>query len=245
MYVAGLELIDGAEALETLHTKLGALLGTDARDRLFEGVERPALGTPNALKPSPMRTVVERMLASLDRERCVQVIGQGLRYLEDEWYADAKAKYEEAGGIDAYLERKAAAFIAELEKHRDEGTLFFNQRITDAVIDHVRSHPEIASGVREGTTVYEAKIPHQAIEYLQASDPAARAYHYCHCPWVKSSLREAGPKTPAVFCHCSAAFHKKPYEVIFGRPLQAEVVESVLSGDPWCRFAIHLPEDAT
>jgi hypothetical protein len=46
------------------------------------------------------------------------------------------------------------------------------------------------------------------------------------------------------FCQCSAGFPKKPWEVIFGRALEAEVVESVLKGDPWCKIAIHLPEEA-
>jgi hypothetical protein len=29
----------------------------------------------------------------------------------------------------------------------------------------------------------------------------------------------------------------------FDQPLKAEVVESVLKGDLWCKFAIHLPEE--
>jgi hypothetical protein len=30
--------------------------------------------------------------------------------------------------------------------------------------------------------------------------------------------------------------------VIFGQKLKAEVIESVLQGDDWCKIAIHLPE---
>ncbi len=37
---------------------------------------------------------------------------------------------------------------------------------------------------------------------------------------------------------------KKPWEVIFEGPLEAEVLESVLQGDLRCRFAIHLPAGA-
>ncbi len=46
---------------------------------------------------------------------------------------------------------------------------------------------------------------------------------------------------PPVWCNCSAAFVKKPYEVIFGQPLKAEILETVLTGGRWCRFVIHLP----
>jgi len=243
IYVAALELIDGAEALETLHRKLGEELGDAARDRIFEGVDLPKLGTTNDLRPPLTHTVLGRMAKTLDSELSVRILGSGLRYLEDAWYLDAKRKYEEAGSLDAYLEVKGNDFIAELEKHRDEGTLFFNQRITQEVIDHVEAHPEVRQGVRVGNVIYEAKIPHQAIEYLAETDPAKKAYRYCHCPWVKESLRGNEYRIEPMFCNCSAAFHKKSWEIIFGQPLEAEVLESVLNGDPWCKFAIHLPDD--
>jgi hypothetical protein len=41
-----------------------------------------------------------------------------------------------------------------------------------------------------------------------------------------------------------AGFHKKPWEVIFGRTIQADVLESVLQGDMRCRFAIHLLKES-
>jgi hypothetical protein len=37
---------------------------------------------------------------------------------------------------------------------------------------------------------------------------------------------------------------KKPWEVMLGQPLEAEIVESVLTGGQWCKIAIHLPEQA-
>jgi len=221
IYIAALELIDGAEALGNLHSKLGEEIGEEARDEIFEGVEIPPLGTPNVDKPALTRTVMARLEASVDPETCVRVLGSGLRHLEDDWYLDAKRKYEEAGGIDAYIEQKGTDFIAELEKHRDEGTLYFNQTVNDDVIDYVRANPEILAGVREGNLLIEAKIPHQTIEYLATADPAKKAYHYCHCPWAKESLKDGASRVSPTFCNCSAAFHKKAYEVIFGQRLEA------------------------
>jgi hypothetical protein len=244
MYVAVMELIDGAEALETLHQRVAEELGEALRTAIFAGVELPPLGTPNDAKPPLMRTVIERLVERTSPEVCRGILGRGLRYLEDAWYAEERTRYEEAGGIDAYLDRKAQLFLEELRRHRDEGTLFFTQPITDEVIDYVRAHREVEAGIRDGSVILEAKIPHQAVSYLHASDPTERAFHYCHCPWIKASLRSDEARTPPVFCNCSAAFHKKPYEVIFGTPVRAEVVESVLAGAPWCLFAIHLPDHA-
>jgi hypothetical protein len=62
---------------------------------------------------------------------------------------------------------------------------------------------------------------------------------------VKESLKQGPSGIPASFCACSAGFHKRRWEVIFGQKLKAEIVESVLRGDDWCKIAIHLPEGIT
>jgi hypothetical protein len=131
-----------------------------------------------------------------------------------------------------------------LEQIRDEGGLFFTQPITDEVIGFVRAHPEIAQGVRDGEVLYEVKIPYMAVEYLAETDERMKRYYYCHCPWVRESLKEGDVRVSPTFCLCSAGFHKKSWEVIFDQPLKAEIVETVLRGDPWCKISIHLPEEA-
>ena len=243
VFVAMLEILDGHEAFGNLYHKVGDELGDAARDRVFSRIEVPPLGVSNLERARLMRQVVERLEAAVGHERCACLIGQGLRDLPDEGYAEERRHFEEAGGIDEYLRRKGDRFVAELEGIRDQGALYFSQPITDEVIAYVEAHPEIRQGVRVGNVLYEAKIPYMAREYLEETDPELRAYYYCHCPWARESLRQSEAKVPTTFCNCSAAFHKKPYEVIFGRKLEAEVLETVLAGDPWCRFAIHLPED--
>jgi hypothetical protein len=172
------------------------------------------------------------------------VLSGGLRTLQDEWYLADREKYHESGNIDAYLQRKGDDFVAQLEKTRDEGGLFFTQEISDEVIDFVQAHPEIRQGVREGLILYEAKIPYMTREYLAETDERLKRYYYCHCPWVREGLKAGDVEISATFCLCSAGFHKKSWEVIFGQTLEAEVVETVLQGDPWCKFAIHLPPEA-
>jgi hypothetical protein len=79
-------------------------------------------------------------------------------------------------------------------------------------------------------------------EYLAETDEKMKSYYYCHCHWVRDSLKAGDTRVSPTFCHCSAGFHKKSWELILDQPLEAEMVESVLQGDPWCKFAIHLPE---
>jgi hypothetical protein len=244
VYVAALELLDGSEALDNLYEKLGQAVGEQKRDEVFAGVELPPLGTPSSEKPRITQAVMERMEQLVASETCRQVLSSSLRHLEDAWYVEERDKYAESGGIDAYLERKGQDLIAQLEKLRDEGGLYWTQPVTDDVIDFVERHPEIRQGVREGSVLYEAKIPYMTLEYLAETDERLKRYYYCHCPWVRESLRTGDVSVSPTFCLCSAGFHKKSWEVIFEQPLQAEIVETVLKGDPWCKIAIHLPEQA-
>jgi hypothetical protein len=244
VYVAAVELIDGAEALDGLHAKLGQAVGEQKRDEVFAGIKLPPLGTPPSEKPRITQAVMGRLEQLVDRETCQQVLSSGLRDLADARYVGERTEYAESGCIDAYLDRKGQDLIEELEKLRDEGALYFTQPVTDEVIDFVERHPEIRQGVREGNLLYEAKIPYMTLDYLSATDERLKRYYYCHCPWVRESLKAGDVSVSPTFCLCSAGFHKKRWDVIFEQPLQAEVVETVLKGDPWCKIAIHLPEEA-
>jgi hypothetical protein len=242
MYVAVLQLVDGTEALDNLYKKLGEAVGIKRRDEVFTGIELPAMGTPSSEKPRFTQVVMEHLETMVGAEIYRGILSNCLRDLEDEEFLDDRKKYQDCKDLDEYLERCGREFIAQLEKIKEEGELFFNQEITDQVIEFVRSTPEIRQGVRDGNILYEVKIPYMAKEYLAETDEQMRRYYYCHCPWVRESLKTAKTQVSPTFCDCSAGFVKKPWEVIFGQPLQAEIVESVLLGDLWCKIAIHLPE---
>lgn len=243
IYIAIVELLDGSEALDNLYEKLGDSVGKKRRDEILAGIELPPLGTPSTQKPSVTQAVMERLEDMVDPDTCQRILSSGLRTLQDEWYVQGREKYRTCKTFDEFLERKGQDFIAQLEEINREGGLFFTQEITDEVIDFVQSRPEIRQGVREGNVLYEAKIPYMTQQYLAETDERMKRYYYCHCPWVRESLKAGDTRVSPTFCHCSAGFHKKAWEVIFDQPLQAEMVESVLQGDPWCKFAIHLPED--
>ncbi len=243
LLLAAIELADGCEVLDNLYRKTGETLGEARRDEIFAGVTPAPVGTPNTEKPAAMQAMLAKLEAA-EPEACRRIVESGLRDLPDEHYAADKELFEQSADIDEYLWLKKQALLAELQRIQQEGGLYFNQEITDEVLEYVRRDPEIGQGVRVGNTIYESKIPYQAKEYLAATDADEKRYYYCHCPWVKESLRQGHSNISPVFCRCSAAYMRKPWEVIFGRKLQADVLESVLQGDLRCRFAIHLPEQA-
>ncbi len=244
LIVAILELLDGEEAFGGLYRKVGEVVGADRRAEILGEIELPPLGISSQKKASLTRAVMERLDRQVDPETQARIFSDSFRDLSDAYYEQDKQKYWEIDDFDRYLEFKRAEFIARLEQLLAEDRLFFSQEITPEVIDFVRAGPEISQGVREGSILYVTKIPYMTKQYLAETDPDMKRYYACHCPWARESLRNGERPVSAKFCQCSAGFHKKSWEVIFGKPLQADVLESVLDGDLRCRFAIHLPEEA-
>jgi hypothetical protein len=241
VYRIPLELLDGAEVFEKLYRKVGEVAGEAHQSEIFHDIQMPPLGTPNKQKTHLTRIVMERINQSLDLETHARLFADCFRDLPDAYFEQDRLKYLEIGDFDQFLEYKRAEFIAQLEQLKDEGRLFFNQEVTQEVVDFVRADPEISQGVRVGNILYVTKIPYQAKQYLAETDPFQKRYYACHCPWARESLQEGETPVSSKFCACSAGYHKKPWEVVFGQPLQADVLESALQGDLRCRFAIHLP----
>ncbi|MCB2224158.1 MAG: hypothetical protein KQH83_08285 [Actinobacteria bacterium] len=240
---AVLSFVDGGEALGNLHARMGDALGEEERDRVFAGIDLPPLGTPATELPRYARDVLERLAAEADPAVTGEVLAACLRDLDPAWYAEARAHFEEHGDVDLLLQWRRDRLMETLEACHREGRPWYVQDITAEVLDFVRAHPEVSTGVREGATIVETKIPHMTREWLAATDERERRYHYCHCPWVKESLRGGDVEVPAVFCACSGGFHKRFWEVVLGRPLHAEVRESVLAGDDRCTLVVHLPPE--
>jgi hypothetical protein len=241
IYVAILELLDGAEAQPNLYKRVSEAFGEPVRDEVFVGIGVAPLGIPTPEKACFMQPVIERLVEKVGQDEVERLLSICLRDLPDRFFRGERRKYLKARDIDEYLEKKHQSFVRWIRKHQREGELFFAQGITDEVVAFVKANPEIESGVREGNILYISKIPYNAKAYLVESDPIMQRYYACHCPWAREAIK-IGERVAPVFCYCSAGFHKKPWEVIFGQTLQVEVLESVLKGDSRCRFAIHLPE---
>jgi hypothetical protein len=237
-------MLDGCEAMDNLSSKLAEHVGDELRDIVFENLPLPPLGLSKREKARYTYRVMRRMGGIFEEQVCREILSDSLRDLPDEYYAESKTDFFEIckGNIDQFLILKGQKFIDNLHDHKQRGELFFGQEITDDVIDFVKGNPEMGAGVRDGDVIYETKIPYNTKAYLEEMDPEKKRYHYCHCPWVKESINHDTLKVSATFCQCSAGFHKKPYEIIYETKLKAEVLMSVLRGDPVCRFAIHIPK---
>jgi len=242
LFVSVLELLDGAEAMGNMYELMAEELGAELRDRVFADTEVPPLGGSNLDKARANREVVKRLVAEAGAPACSKFLSQCMRDLPEAMFEADKELFGECADIDEFLTKKRAENVQMLENLRDNGQLFFSQEVTDAVVEHVRSNPEIMVGAREGSSLFVTKIPYMTKQYLEATDEREKRYHYCHCPWARELIMTDEKQVPSEFCNCSGGFSKKRWEHIFGQELEVELLESVLRGDMRCRFEIKLPE---
>ncbi|MFW9991579.1 MAG: hypothetical protein ACFFD4_05935 [Candidatus Odinarchaeota archaeon] len=241
----GREVFDGHEVMNNLSKRLTEEFGEETRNEIFAETEVPPLGIGPEEKPAYTKTLITRLADKFDAETCERFLIKGLRDPYTEWRKPDREKYLQSENLDEFMKKKRETFIKALEKHRDENTLFFTQEINDQVVDYVRNNPDLVEGgVRKGNVIYETKIPHETIKFLNETDPRMKAYYYCHCPWVKEAIKDGTvTEIPRVFCNCSGGYYKTYWEIVLEQPVEAKVLNTVLQGDPYCRFALTLPKE--
>ena len=150
---------------------------------------------------------------------------------------EEKKMYEESDSLELYLRERHQRKVDELQYYCDQKKVWFEQIITQDVVDYIASNQEILSGVYHDGFIYITKFPYNTSQVIHSDSDEMRRYHYCHCPFAKESILTNEP-VDSEWCYCSAGFAKFPYEVIFNQTLQVELLESVLKGDSCCRFRI-------
>ncbi|MHA1737227.1 MAG: hypothetical protein ACTSXA_14385 [Candidatus Heimdallarchaeota archaeon] len=237
------ETMDGTDVFQNLYDEVEKELGKEIRDKIFAGVELPKPGADQKAKVAVTKVVMDRMDELVEPEKRNEIMSSGLHRLGKDGLKRMRDVFLEADDIDDFLEKRQEALIERLEGFRDRDELWFTQPINDDVVEYVRKNPTIEYGVREGDKVITTKIPYQTIKWLNETDPIKKKYHYCHCFWVRESLKKEDSLISPSFCYCSAGFYKQQWDAILDQPIKVEMLESVLKGDPVCKFAINLPKD--
>jgi predicted hydrocarbon binding protein len=62
------------------------------------------------------------------------------------------------------------------------------------------------------------------------------SYERCYC----GSVSKTGTPISTIYCHCSCGWYKRLFQTVLGRPVQVELIDSIIHGAERCQFKIQL-----
>ena len=228
--------------LPAMSDRLAELEGEEARSRVMTGVDIPPVGAPPEAYPAATAAFVAALESMLGPEHAGRVLCWNVHGIPAAAFAAEREAFLASASLEEWLAALHGRKVRELAKHAEDGTLWFEQKITPAVVEFVRGNQELLSAVSDGRHLWATKIPYDPDRFLASKDPLEKRRLACHCPLAAASITETGAGVPAAWCACSAGFEKFLFDTVFGEETEVEVTESVLAGDPRCRFKIRIPE---
>lgn len=240
IHLAG--MVNSYDILPLMERRLRERHGNDKCEVVFHGFERPPLGTSTDAYPSLTSRIVQRMEQELSPEQVRSLLAWNYHEIPPEAFKGMKERFEAAASIDEFLASEHRALVEELRDRLRTGQVWYEQEVTQEFIDEVAANQMVQTGVREGDQIVIEKVPFDPKRYYSEQDVSMKRYYYCHCPLVRSSIREGRSLVSSSFCNCSAGFTKLPWDVIFGEETEAKVLRSVLDEDERCVISVRIPE---
>ncbi len=238
-----IDISESYNAMDNLYLSVAEVYGEPLRDEIFQDLTIPQLGVHPEKKPEFTKVVLKRLEEKVGTEKTIDLLSPCLHGRPPDDIEGDKKLLKELG-IDGFLEKMHKDLVSRLEKHKNEGTLEFAQKIDDDIVQYVRENQGIAQGIRKENIIYVSKLPYQMREFLDAKDDQMKKFFICYCPWIRGALKNGNEnEITKNFCHCSAGWYKLYWEQIFERPIEVKPIKTALNGDMECKFAIHLPDD--
>ena len=243
IYIYFTKLVGGLGVLENIKKRTEKYAGKEITDKVFEGFKYPPLGTPIEEVPNYTKELMKRLKKNTEPDLYKKILAGNNHGVSEKASFAEKELYEKSESLEQYLKERHERKVAELQEYCDEEKVWFEQEITQPVVDFVKSNQEILSAVKKGNKLYVTKIPYDTVGFLKAKSDKEKNYYACHCTFARESIINESEDIPSEWCYCSAGFAKFPFEVILGRELKVKVLKSALDGDGICRFEIDLGKD--
>lgn len=210
--------------------------GTEIRQQVLAGSEALSSASNRQEVIAWSRQAMERLDALVDEEQRQAIMAGCACQYPTANLQDVRQAYE-ACGDHGVAQR--------MLQERFETFLRDTLQLDEPLVEQVVSRGWGLAGVRQGErTVLATKIPKSGylVEYMQEPDPAKRRQLYCHCPRIRAVL-QTSETISTTYCYCGAGFYKGIWEEILQRPVEVQVLQSVLKGDEVCQIAIHWSAD--
>ena len=239
-----LEIAEAYYAMDTLYQRVGEHCGKTVQETVFKDITIPPLGVDPEPKSEVTKMVMQRLEDSIGEAATIALLAPCLHGREVEPALRDREDLLRLKDIDAFLALKREEMLERMRCHQQEGTLEFSQYVDADVLDYVEQTPTVSPGIREGTRIINTKMPYQIKQMLTAKDDRMKRYYICYCPWVRGAIKNGTEQDiSANFCHCSAGFTMKYWEVVFDQPVTVHPIETALTGALHCKFAVDIPKE--
>ena len=209
---------------------LNQVTGEIVRERVMAGSEGLTAETDGRELILWTVGAMERLLALVGEGEAQKVmLGCACQYPKT-GLAEVREAFEASGDLSV---------AHQMLQERFEAFLRDSLKLEESLVDEVLRRGWGLAGLRRGETIIATKIPKSQYlaDYLGEPDPDKKRQYYCHCPRIRDVL-QSSEKLPATYCYCGAGYYKGIWEEIVQRPVQVELLESVLAGDEVCKVAI-------
>ena len=225
--------------LKKFSNHLDDILGEEARKEIMHDYE--PISDKSSLKERAEWT--QKAIKKLDEiassKQGKEIMNKCGCILWGKLFEPLKEKFKETGDIDEVLKMKHE-IIVQLHERAFKGEI--NWDVDEQTLELVKNNPLIESGTRKGNKIYIKKVPFASTEYHKTNDQQKKRFYYCHCPNVRGSI-ELGFDVSPTFCHCGGGYYRIFWENVLGKPVEVEMVKSIIKGDDSCEFIVHLPKN--
>jgi hypothetical protein len=226
--------------LENIIERIDLFDSSNIKEEFLKDITLPPLGTESSSLPSYTIDFVKKLNKYFPQSKCNKILAGNNHSIPKESFMKEKEYYDSSQSLKMYLEDRHDRKVKELEHYYKNNLIWFEQIISQEVIEFVRNNKEVLSGVIENEKLYITKIPYDINNFLDSNDEKQKRYYACHCSFVREGILQGHKDIPKEWCYCSAGFAKYPFEVILEQELDITLLQTPIDGDLLCRFEIDL-----
>lgn len=212
---------------------LDETVGQETRKHIMEGSAGLSMDSSRQDVIHWTAGAMQRLETSVDEGEVIKVLTGCACQYPTSGLREARKTYAATGDIDR---------VHQMLQEQFESFLRDSLELDEALVAEIIRRGWGLAGLKYGNTIIATKIPKSGylVEYLRETDPVKKRQYYCHCPRVRDALKMGETVSPS-YCYCGAGFYQGVWEEILQRPVEVEVLETVLKGDDVCKIAITLP----
>ena len=199
---------------------------------MTKGVQSPNKSVENQASKTPKTGKIGNLARSIENETNRSVVLKVMQNVDK--FKSASDRTKKAEWI------KEAIKKLEREVGKEKSVKIMENCGRDCCRDCRREHAKFKTLMSESKSIEEFlnKVSMSGINYkLKDKNTIIGEYNKCYCSMVKQTKKPFPTKT---YCHCGIGHIKQLFESTLKKPVEAELMQSVITGSESCKFLIHV-----